>query len=265
MDESLTGSDSQAPEVLAAYEEMAARFDSVDPRDQATYMYSKMRSDYALMDWVDARDKDILNVGCSFPVDELHYARTIRRWTSVDISHESLRAAAAIVNRELHPTLASKFSFQYGDASALPFPDGSFDLAVCMSTIDHLPTPEARQRAINEMARTTRPGGHVIITVPNRWCLPYAAGVRKMTRDGTLHYGFVYLFSPVELRDMGLKAGLQPVRFASSIAPPEVGLALYPAYIRWPSKAVFAVLGLLGYVGRRVGYAFVKPTARPAA
>lgn len=264
MNESLTGSDSQAPEVLAAYDEMAARFETVDPRDQYTYMYSKMRSDYALMDWADASGKDILNVGCSFPVDELHYARKVRRWTSVDISHESLRAAAAIVNRELHPALASKFSFQYGDASALPFPDGSFDMSVCMSTIDHLPTPEARQRAVNEMARTTRPGGHVIVTVPNRWCLPYRAGIRKMTRDGTLHYGFVYLFSPVELRTMGLKAGLRPVRFASSIAPPEVGLALYPAYIHWPARAAFAAVSLLGYLGRRVGYAFVKVDGRQA-
>jgi len=264
MNELLAGSDSQAPEVLAAYEEMAARFESDDPRDQFTYMYSKMRSDYELMDWVDARDKDVLNVGCSHPVDELHYARKIRHWTSVDISHESLRVAASIVNRELHPSLASKFSFQYGDASALPFPDGSFDLSVCLSTLDHLPTPEARQRALNEMARVTRPGGHVIITVPNRWCLPYAAGIRKMRRDGTLHYGFVYLFSPLELRTMGLQAGLQPVRFASSIAPPDVGLALYPAYIRMPAGVVFASLRLFGYVGRRVGYAFRKPAARQA-
>ena len=250
---------SQNADVLAAYEAMAGDFEAVDPREQYSYMTSKMFSDYALMERVGMDGKFVLNVGCSFPIDEIYYARKIARWIAVDISEKSLDAAERILKRELHPDLAGKISFQYADACALPFDDDTFDVTVSMSTIDHLPTVEARQKAVDEMARTTRRGGWVIVTVPNWWCLPYALGTWKMMRDKTLHYGFAHFFSPIEIRRIGRNAGLEPVHFASSVAPPDVSLSGYPAYVRYPAWAVFALMRCAGYFGRRVGYAFRKP------
>jgi hypothetical protein len=117
----------------------------------------------------------------------------------------------------------------------------------------------ARQKAVDEMARTTKRGGHAVVTVPNRWCLPYAAGIWKMSREKTLHYGYAHLFSPREIRRIGQRAGLRPLFFASSIAPPEVWLPGYPVVIRWPARLTFRLLRILGYLGRRVGYVFEKP------
>ncbi len=248
----------QAPEVLAAYEEHARHWNEVDPRDQHTYMYSKMCCDYTLMEKVGVSGRHVLNVGCSFPVDEIYYARKIGRWTAVDISPESLKMAEHILKRELHPELASKFSFQYGDACGLPFANDTFDVSISMSTIDHLPTSYARQKAVDEMARTTKRGGYVIVTVPNWWNLPYAAGIWKMSREKTLHYGYTYLFSPSEIRGIGRRAGLEPVHFASSISPPSVWLPGYPAIVRYPTRLAFKAIHVAGYVGRRIGYAFVK-------
>jgi SAM-dependent methyltransferase len=145
------------------------------------------------------------------------------------------------------------------DACDLPFEDGTFDVSVSMSTFDHIPSAEARQKAVDEMARTTKPGGYVIVTVANRWNLPYAAGIWKMMREKTLHYGYAYLFSPMEIRKIGERAGLRPVSFASSISPPDVWLSGYPAVVRWPAQVEFRVHRTLGYLGRRVGYAFEKP------
>lgn len=250
---------SQSPEVLAAYDEMAHDWDNKDPRDQHTYMISKMRSDYALLDKIGIENKHVLNVGCSFPVDEIYHARKIAHWTSVDISRESLEMAKAILSRELHPDQASKFTFQYGDACDLPFSDNSFDVSVSMSTFDHLPTEYARQKAVDEMARTTKGGGYVIVTVANWWNLPYAAGIWKMTRDKTLHYGYAYLFSPIEIRRIGIRAGLTPIHFASSIAPPVVWLPGYPFFVRYPAIVAFKLIRVTGYFGRRIGYAFLKP------
>lgn len=251
---------SRSHEVLDAYERKAeAGFEAEDPRDQYSYMYSKMRADYTLMERVRVEDAHVLNVGCSFPVDEIYYARKIGRWVSVDISPETLRLAREVIARELHPELASKFTFEYGDACALPFDDNTFDVSVSMSTFDHLPTAKARQTAVDEMARTTRPGGWVIVTVANRWCLPYALGVRKMMREKTLHYGYAYLFSPLEIRRIGIRAGLEPVHFASSISPPDVWLPGYPLLVRLPARLAFTSLRYAGYLGRRIGYAFRKP------
>lgn len=250
---------SQSAAVLEAYENKAtAGFSAEDPRDKYTYMYSKMRSDYTLMERVGVDGCHVLNVGCSFPVDEIYYARKVAKWTSVDISRETLRFARDIVDRELHPDLAKKFVFEYGDACALPFADNTFDVSVSMSTFDHLPTAEARQKSVDEMARTTRRGGWVIVTVANWWCLPYAAGIWKMMREKTLHYGYAYLFSPIEIRRIGIRAGLEPVHFASSIAAPDVWLPGYPLPVRIPARLTFQALKLAGYFGRRIGYAFKK-------
>jgi SAM-dependent methyltransferase len=256
-----TGSRSEA--ALASYDALAAEFEQHDPRDQHTYLSSKLRSDYSLLEFVGVEGKSVLNVGCSFPIDELYYARKVGSWVAIDLSGPSLEAAEAILKRELHPDLAAKFSFRVADACDLPFDDDTFDISVSMSTVDHIPTAGAREKAVSEMARTTKPGGHVIVTVPNRWCLPYAAGVSKMTREQTLHYGYVHLFSPREIRQIGERAGLRPVAFRSSISSPEVWLPGYPFLVRWPARLAFGVLRVGGHFGRRVGYAFEKP-ARPA-
>jgi N-methyltransferase StaMA len=258
-------SESRADEAIAAYDAKArAGWRDEDPRDDPTYMASKMRADYALVDAVGIEGKRVLNIGCSFPIDELHYARKMGArkegsWTAIDLSADSLRVAETVLRSELHPDLAAKFEFREADACALPFEDGSFDLAVSMSTFDHLPTARARRKAVEEAARVVRPGGHVVVTVPNWWNLPYAAGIWKMSREKTLHYGYVYLFSPRLLRKVLRRAGLEPVRFASSIAPPRVWLPGYPWPIRWAATAVFGLLRLAGFFGRRIGYACVKP------
>jgi ubiquinone/menaquinone biosynthesis C-methylase UbiE len=60
---------------------------------------------------------------------------------------------------------ADLLSVAVGDVSALTFEDGCFDLAIAIGVIPWLEQPEL---AIQEMARVTRPGGHVILTADNR-------------------------------------------------------------------------------------------------
>ena len=254
-----TAPQSRSEAAIAAYEKLGASFTQHDPREQYTYMTSKMRSDYTLMERIGVEGKSVLNIGSSFPIDEIYYARKIGSWVGIDLSPQSIEGAQTILERELHPDLAKKFTFQVADACDLPFEDNTFDIALNMSTIDHIPSPEARQKAVDEMARTTKPGGHVILTGPNWWCLPYAAGIRKMLREKTLHYGYTTMFSPVQFRKMGRLAGLRPVSFASSISPPEVWLPGYPVFIRWPAQATFGAIRGMSYFGRRIGYAFEKP------
>jgi len=48
-----------------------------------------------------------------------------------------------------------------GDAAALPFTDGAFDLVVCRAALHHFPDPAVQ---IAEMARVCRPGGRVVVS-----------------------------------------------------------------------------------------------------
>jgi len=50
-----------------------------------------------------------------------------------------------------------------GDATRLPFDDGSFDKVIAAEVLEHLP---ADQAAMNEIARVLRPGGMAAVTVP---------------------------------------------------------------------------------------------------
>jgi ubiquinone/menaquinone biosynthesis C-methylase UbiE len=50
--------------------------------------------------------------------------------------------------------------FVEGDGTALPFPDGSFDLAGTHRTLHHVALPE---RVVADLARVTRPGGRLLV------------------------------------------------------------------------------------------------------
>ena len=46
----------------------------------------------------------------------------------------------------------------------LPFPDRSFDYVTCLEGLEHIENP---QQAMREFARVLKPGGHLIVSVPN--------------------------------------------------------------------------------------------------
>lgn len=50
-----------------------------------------------------------------------------------------------------------------GDATELPFDDGTFDLTMCVAVMHHVADPEAVHRSLGEMVRVTRPGGLVLV------------------------------------------------------------------------------------------------------
>lgn len=60
---------------------------------------------------------------------------------------------------------ASSAEFLQAGAEALPFADRTFDAVVVVNTLHHVPI-EMMDQALQEMARTTTIGGHVIIIEP---------------------------------------------------------------------------------------------------
>jgi SAM-dependent methyltransferase len=64
----------------------------------------------------------------------------------------------------------SSVLFETADAMALPFPDASFDVAVCGLGLNFIPSPD---RALEDFCRVTRPGGTIAVYV---W--DYAHGAR---------------------------------------------------------------------------------------
>lgn len=74
---------------------------------------------------------------------------------------------------EVDPALASALEARLGganvtvrhaDATALPFEDDTFDGAICLTMLHHVPEPPLQDRLIAEMVRVVRPGGYVLGT-----------------------------------------------------------------------------------------------------
>ncbi len=65
-----------------------------------------------------------------------------------------------------------------GWSDALPFASGTFDAVICKGAIDHFDAPE---QAIAEMARVTRPTGHVVLTIASYESLSCRLGRRVDT------------------------------------------------------------------------------------
>ncbi|MGA8033704.1 MAG: class I SAM-dependent methyltransferase [Casimicrobiaceae bacterium] len=55
--------------------------------------------------------------------------------------------------------------FVAGGAEAIPFQDASFDLALMLKSLHHVPRPLMAQ-ALGEVARVLRPGGHLYVSEP---------------------------------------------------------------------------------------------------
>jgi ubiquinone/menaquinone biosynthesis C-methylase UbiE len=59
----------------------------------------------------------------------------------------------------LRRELAGGVTIVQGDATAMPFDDGRFSAVVCFTMLHHLPSPQAQDRLLAEVARVLRPGG----------------------------------------------------------------------------------------------------------
>lgn len=100
------------------------------------------------------RDREVLEVGCGTGLILRRLAPLARRAVGVDLSPGMLSHAR---RRGLDVREAS--------ATALPFPDASFDVAVSFKTLAHVPDLRG---ALAEMARVVRPGGVLIVELYNR-------------------------------------------------------------------------------------------------
>ncbi|WP_419944087.1 class I SAM-dependent methyltransferase [Candidatus Poriferisodalis sp.] len=91
------------------------------------------------------------------------------------------------------------------DATALPYPDGSFDRIIAAEVLEHIDDDE---RAIAELARVLRPGGTIAVTVPaqaaERVCWALSADYHAPAVPG----GHVRIYSSEELRAKLSAAGL---------------------------------------------------------
>ncbi len=70
----------------------------------------------------------------------------------------------AIVEAKAHCTAHLSFHF-YEEGKALPFWDGMFDMVTCCYVLSHIGNPTS---ALDQIYKVLRPGGQLIVVVPNQ-------------------------------------------------------------------------------------------------
>jgi SAM-dependent methyltransferase len=86
-----------------------------------------------------------------------------------------LDAAGEVVGVDLAPVVVEAAAKRWpslttrtADVRDLPFDSAAFDLVFSNSTLDHFRSFDSISEALGELARVTRPGGRLIITLDNR-------------------------------------------------------------------------------------------------
>lgn len=101
--------------------------------------------------------RDVLEVGCGTGLLLSRFAEFAKSTKGIDLSPGMLEKATA-----------RGLDVVQGSATELPWPDASFDVACSFKVLAHIPEVD---RAIEEMLRVVRPGGHVIAEFYNPYSL----------------------------------------------------------------------------------------------
>lgn len=111
----------------------------------------------------DVAGLEVLDAACGTGRYALLLARRGARVSGIDASKDMLAHA-----RRKADELGLAVDLRLGDVARLPFPDGSFDLAICALAFCHW--PDIRP-AVAELARVLRPGGRLIVSDFHPFCL----------------------------------------------------------------------------------------------
>lgn len=158
------------------------------------------------LDRLDVRDEHlVLDAGCG---EGRHCFGCLERGAGVvglDLDFPSLRAAFGRL-RDRAGELDSVGAMNQGDAFHLPYRDATFDRVICSEVMEHV---HDYVGAARELARVTKPGGRLAITIPT------ATSEHLYLRLGDDYFespgGHIRIFSPRQLA-LGLaQAGLGTV------------------------------------------------------
>lgn len=148
----------------------------------------------------------LLDLGCGAGRHAFEAARRGARVVAMDSDRGELAAVsamfAALAEAGEIPDGGSG-QVAAGDATAMPFPDGSFDKVIAAEVLEHVP---ADQAAMNEIARVLRPGGTAAVTVP-AW-LPERICWRLSDEYHNVPGGHVRIFTRAELTAKLTRSGL---------------------------------------------------------
>ena len=153
--------------------------------------------------------RSFCEVGSGSGTTSASLARMGARITLIDISPKSLAFARRYFEGE---KLLAQYVIQ--DGLRLGFREGSFDVVWNGGVIEHF-TDEGKVALIQEMYRVTKPGGLLLIVVPNAHDFPFRLGKWIAELRGKWIFGYEDDLSERRFRKLAARAGLMRVEFSA--------------------------------------------------
>lgn len=129
----------------------------------------------ACLDHFDFRDRRVLEIGLGQGAESEQLIRRGARWSGLDLTAESVeRVRTRLALRRL-----PHVDLRQGSATAIPWPDDSFDVVFSHGVLHHVPDIRTAQAEIH---RVLRPGGTLVAMVYARRSLNYQVSIRVLRR-----------------------------------------------------------------------------------
>jgi ubiquinone/menaquinone biosynthesis C-methylase UbiE len=154
-----------------------ALFDSLAPEyvRERERQFSFLSQKRIVMELLRGQRGRLLEVGCgpgAMLPDLLAMGFEVH---GIDVSAEMIRSAE---QRIAAHALASRCRLRIGDVERLRYSDASFDAVLSMGVLEYLPN---HATALHEIARVLKPGGQLVLTVPNQASAYHMARVGYLT------------------------------------------------------------------------------------
>jgi ubiquinone/menaquinone biosynthesis C-methylase UbiE len=153
----------------------------------------------------DPSGKRIIEVGSGSSFTSIALAERGANVAILDISLVSLRCAVA----QFEACGMPPPEHYEADALESGLPSDTYDCVWNGGVIEHF-FDEGKKRLIKEMLRIAKPGGKVVITVPNAWCWQFQVMQAWQKLRGTWAFGFEDDMSPRRLAAMCEEIGVTP-------------------------------------------------------
>ncbi len=144
----------------------------------------------------------VLDVGCGSGGTTVAIAQSavLRPVEVVGIDPNSTALRAAEIRARGYHIGSQNISFRHCSAhDTLPFDNDCFELAMCVSVLEFIPTLQARQRLVREMIRVIRPGGFIFLSTPSPYRLRELHS-RRWLGDYRHRRGYPWACTPRQLR-----------------------------------------------------------------
>ncbi len=123
------------------------------------------------------------------------FAARCAHLVSIDFSWESLRAC----RRKLARVGVRNVDLILADLCNLPLRAEAFDRVVSGQVLEHIPTRDARESAVSELARVLKAGGNLVLSAYQYSLLMRLFGQKEGTHEGGIYF---FRFTRNELRDL---------------------------------------------------------------